>query len=62
MNEAVISTYLNEDGQLEIYYGAELISTISDVVEGQRNKLIEDVLWHMGYVWNDDGTVSEREE
>lgn len=53
----VINTTLTEDGTLEIYLGNRLLATIED---GSTDEdFIEDVLYGMGYKWNQDGTVTK---
>jgi hypothetical protein len=53
----VINTTLTEDGTLEIYLGNRLLATIED---GNTDEdFIEDVLYSMGYKWNQDGTVTK---
>ena len=60
-NKKVISTHLREvDGVLEIYHGNELLATVED---GKNTEsFVEDVLFGMGYNWNEDGTISKSEE
>lgn len=55
--EYIISTNLREDGFLEIYYGGKLICTVCD---GKTDEdFIEDVLYGLGYQWNEDGTITQ---
>ena len=52
-----ISTNLRDDGVLEIYHGDELMCTIED---GRADEdFVEDVLYRMGYQWNEDGTITQ---
>ena len=54
----VISTNLREDGVLEIYYGDAILCEIED---GKNDEdFIEDVLDGMGYVWNNDGSITKK--
>ena len=57
MNEHIISTNLREDGVLEIYHGNELMCTVGD---GRTDEdFIEDILYGLGYQWNEDGTITK---
>ena len=57
----VINTHIRElDGVLEIYHGNELLATVKDGKNTER--FVEDVLFGMGYNWNEDGTISKIEE
>ena len=55
--ENIISTNLREDRTLEIYYGNELMCTIEDGREDED--FVEDILFGMGYQWNEDGTITQ---
>ena len=53
-----VNTNLREDGTLEIYVGNTLLATIEN---GRKDeKFVEDVLDGMGYIWNQDGTISRK--
>lgn len=52
-----ISRYLREDGTLVIYLGNSILTTVEDGQDDE--KFVEDVLFGMGYNWNEDGTISE---
>ena len=53
----IISRNLREDGVLEIYHGDELMCTVSD---GRTDEdFVEDVLYGLGYQWNEDGTITK---
>lgn len=56
MKELVINTNLREDGVLEIYHGNQLLCCVSD---GRNDEdFVEDVLYGLGYQWNQDGTIT----
>ena len=52
----IINTNLRDDGVLEIFHGNELLATVED--GKPTEKFIEDTLYGMGYIWNEDGTIS----
>lgn len=52
-----ISRCLREDGTLVIYLGNSILTTVEDGRDDE--KFVEDVLFGMGYNWNEDGTISE---
>ena len=58
--EGVVSTNLREDGTLEIFVGNAILATIENGKED--DDFIEDVLYGMGYIWNEDGTIAAIEE
>lgn len=58
--EGVVSTNLREDGTLEIFVGNAILATIENGKEDED--FIEDVLYGMGYIWNEDGTIVAIEE
>lgn len=58
--EGVVSTNLREDGTLEIFVGDAILATIENGKEDEN--FIEDVLYGMGYIWNEDGTITAIEE
>ena len=53
--EGVVSTNLREDGTLEIFVGNAILATIENGKEDED--FIEDVLYGMGYIWNEDGLL-----
>lgn len=57
----VINTHIRGlDNVLEIYHGNELFAPVKD---GKNTEsFVEDVLFGMGYNWNEDGTISKIEE
>lgn len=55
--EDIISTNLREDGVLEIHCGDELLCTIQDGKD--EEDFVEDILYGMGYCWNEDGTITQ---
>lgn len=55
----VINTNLRADGTLEIYIGNFLLAEISD--GEQTEEFIEDILNGMGYIWNEDGTITKED-
>lgn len=55
--EDIISTNLREDGVLEIHCGDELLCTIQDGKD--EEDFVEDILYGMGYYWNEDGTITQ---
>lgn len=53
----MVSRNINANGELEIYLNDCLLATITD---GENTEeFIEDVLYGMGYLWNEDGTVTK---
>ena len=52
-----INTYINEKCVLMIFYGNALIAEIEN--GKQDEKFIEDILFDMGYIWNNDGSISK---
>lgn len=60
MKKLVISTNSREDGTLEIYHGDELMCCVED---GKQDKdFVEDILYGLGYEWNEDGTITQLHE
>lgn len=55
--EEIISTNLREDGVLEIYHGDELMCCVGD--GRQDEDFVEDILYGLGYQWNEDGTITK---
>jgi hypothetical protein len=53
--DGLISRNKKDNGNLEIYLGDYLLATIENGDDDE--KFVEDVLYGMGYVWNEDGTV-----
>lgn len=51
-----VSTNLRDDGTLEIFIGDRLLTEISDGREDED--FIKEILNDMGYVWNEDGTLT----
>lgn len=54
----VISTTMREDGVLEIYYGNAILCEIENGKNDEN--FIDDVLDGMGYIWNDDGSITKK--
>ena len=55
--EGVVSTNLKEDGTLEIFVGDAILATVE---KGKNDDdFVEDVLYGMGYNWNEDGTITK---
>ena len=52
----MVSRHINAKGELEIYLDDCLLATIADGKDTEE--FVADVLYGMGYVWNEDGTVS----
>ena len=59
--EYIVSTNLREDGTLEIYHGDELMCAIGKCHGDERmdEDFVEDVLYGLGYQWNEDGTLTK---
>lgn len=57
MNKFIISTNLTEDGVLEIYHGNKLLCSVSDGRDDED--FVEDILYGLGYQWNQDGTITQ---
>ena len=55
----VINTNLRADGTLEIYLGNLLLAEITD--GEQTEEFIEEILNGMGYIWNEDGTITRED-
>ena len=59
--EDKITYFLREnDNTLVIYLDSAILAEI----EGGRadEDFVEDILYGMGYIWNNDGTITERNE
>lgn len=52
----IISTNLKDSGDLEIFLGNAILCTISDGREDVD--FVEDILYGLGYKWNQDGTIT----
>ena len=55
----VINTNLRADGTLEIYLGNLLLAEITD--GEQTEEFIEEILNGLGYIWNEDGTITRED-
>ena len=56
--QAKINTNIRPDGTLEIYLGDKILAEISDGTDNEE--FIAEILYDMGYIWNEDGTITER--
>lgn len=57
--EDKISYYLREsDNTLIIHKGSTILAEIED--GKAEESFVEDILYGMGYIWNLDGTITER--
>ena len=56
----MINTFLHEDKTLDIYDDNQLLATIENGRDDED--FIEDILFGMGYVWHEDGTVTKIKE
>lgn len=55
----IINTNLRADGTLEIYCGNYLLAEITD--GEQTEEFIEEIINGMGYIWNEDGTITKED-
>lgn len=54
--DEIINCCLTADRTLNIFIGDQLIATVED---GRADEdFVEDILYGMGYHWNQDGTIS----
>lgn len=61
MNDKV-NWHIDEGGTLHVFLGHHLkLFTMQDVTEAQAVDLTHEVLHDMGYVWNEDGTLTRVE-
>lgn len=60
-----VSYSTNDNGKLSIFYGNEILTEISQCkhyTDEQLENIVDEVLSGMGYVWQPDGTLTEKEE
>ena len=56
-SDDTISYYVTDDGTLKIFHGSKLLATVED---GKADEdFVDDVLYGMGYIWYEDGTIWE---
>ena len=54
----VVNYYLDEKGTLKIFVGNCILAEIEDGEEDES--FVEDILNGMGYIWNEDGTLIQK--
>ena len=52
-----INTNIRKDGTLEIYLGQSLLAEIANGKDTEE--FVEEILYDMGYIWNEDGTITD---
>ena len=56
-SDDTISYYVTDDGTLKIFHGSKLLATVED---GKAEEdFVDDILYGMGYIWYEDGTIWE---